>query len=282
MNDLPPELLGPIILLACTDGGRTGCALSRTSKYLRAASRSMRFHSVALISGKPSQVVQFFACYTAECERTPEMKPRVRQLCLSSARKEQPSASAEFEGEPGTQYQDTEAQKEAQRYLRDVMFLIQTLASDLEILCLIDPGQSHTSIEDTLHFPTLKTAGFPCLLELVIIGEEPTIESTSNACIPLYPRLQSLRRVILPQLRRQYQFVLGKHLMIRVWQKRVPGLVDIGVLQMNDVHFEASSAELLQKVRRERKIQLSSALTELIASLSPRRRRLSVSSDPCG
>ncbi|KIP08963.1 hypothetical protein PHLGIDRAFT_355069 [Phlebiopsis gigantea 11061_1 CR5-6] len=50
MQHCPPELLLRIATYACTDDGRTGCALSEVSRYIRDASRRVRYHSLAIRS----------------------------------------------------------------------------------------------------------------------------------------------------------------------------------------------------------------------------------------
>jgi hypothetical protein len=57
MEHLPFELLDRILKSACTDNGRTGCALSAVSHHVRDASAYMRYHSVALQN--PKQICAF-------------------------------------------------------------------------------------------------------------------------------------------------------------------------------------------------------------------------------
>jgi hypothetical protein len=56
-TDLPPELWDKIVQLACTDGGKTGCALSLVSRRVRELSHLFRLQSIALL--KPVQMEQF-------------------------------------------------------------------------------------------------------------------------------------------------------------------------------------------------------------------------------
>jgi hypothetical protein len=56
-TDLPPELWDKIVQLACTDGGKTGCALSLVSRRVRELSHLFRLQSIALL--KPIQMQQF-------------------------------------------------------------------------------------------------------------------------------------------------------------------------------------------------------------------------------
>jgi hypothetical protein len=48
LDQLPPEIMDQIVEGACTDGGKTGCALSGVSRTIRDASAPMRYYSVAL------------------------------------------------------------------------------------------------------------------------------------------------------------------------------------------------------------------------------------------
>ena len=65
MDGLAVEVIEKIAAFACTDGGRTGLSLSLTSKYIREATRAVRFHSVSLTKG-PKQVSQFSSHFNAE------------------------------------------------------------------------------------------------------------------------------------------------------------------------------------------------------------------------
>ncbi|KAH9851340.1 hypothetical protein C2E23DRAFT_886529 [Lenzites betulinus] len=82
MDTLPIENLQCIFTLACIDGGRTGLSLSLTSKAIRAASRTARFHSVSLVAN-PRRLQAFVALYERECDPSLEDKPRIRHLYLS-------------------------------------------------------------------------------------------------------------------------------------------------------------------------------------------------------
>ena len=66
MNKLALETLQQIFQQACADGGYTGCSLSLTSKSIRIAARSVRFHSVSLTSQIDS-VCAFLRLYEKEC-----------------------------------------------------------------------------------------------------------------------------------------------------------------------------------------------------------------------
>ncbi|KAI0355405.1 hypothetical protein OH77DRAFT_1504237 [Trametes cingulata] len=287
METLPPELLEPIFLQACTDGGQTGCALSLTSKSIRVASRTARFHTVALVSGSPSQVVQFVACFSSERELAGDVEPPVRHLCLAAAQRARPrpafrpqARAADSEGEsfPSAVEQSQpaamgkqETQKETQRYVRDVMALVHMLAPDLETLCLIDPDPRREM--EALHFPTLLSAGFPSLLELAIVGNEPVIRPTAEARTPLYPRLKTLHRIHVARVLRLHTIEDAQNATLEGWKERAPLLTEMNVSQLGGLRYGAGIAELLHKLLLDRKIQLSPIIEELLSFKRMGRRR---------
>jgi hypothetical protein len=59
MDRLPSELVHSILQKACTDDGKTGCALSTVFHYIRTASSAMRYHSIALRGAR--QIRKFLA-----------------------------------------------------------------------------------------------------------------------------------------------------------------------------------------------------------------------------
>ncbi|KAI0326829.1 hypothetical protein GY45DRAFT_1437349 [Cubamyces sp. BRFM 1775] len=84
MDVLPLETLQRIFTLACTDGGPTGNALSLTSKAIRAASRTTRFHTVSLIAN-PRRLNSFLALYELEADGGHD-KPHIRHLYVTFPR----------------------------------------------------------------------------------------------------------------------------------------------------------------------------------------------------
>jgi hypothetical protein len=73
----PREIWDAILTLACTDGGKTGCALSQVSKHIREISHCIRIQSACLESLR--QVDSF----QRELERRKPSERRVRFLYLS-------------------------------------------------------------------------------------------------------------------------------------------------------------------------------------------------------
>lgn len=76
MDHCPVELWSKIARLACTDGGRTGCSLSLVSQYIRDATASARYTSVA-ITNRAS--VQAFANLATTVEA---FNPVIRHLLV--------------------------------------------------------------------------------------------------------------------------------------------------------------------------------------------------------
>ena len=88
LHDLPVEILEEIFEQACTDGGKTACALSLVSVSINAASRAARFHSASLLSGLPAQIeAARHALLRAQeaASAAGSTLPRVRHLALSLA-----------------------------------------------------------------------------------------------------------------------------------------------------------------------------------------------------
>lgn len=157
MENLAAELLDEIFTLACTDGGYTGCSLSLVSKHLRAASRSARFYSVILVSGSAQQLSQFSSCFFSERTVTSGTTPRVRHLCIASAKRK---ARVAFRPKD-------EDDHEQQAFVADVAALLVAVAPDLYTLSLI---YGHRPIPDELRFPDVLALHFPLLEELTIVG----------------------------------------------------------------------------------------------------------------
>ncbi|KAI1795028.1 hypothetical protein LXA43DRAFT_61413 [Ganoderma leucocontextum] len=89
MHSLPLEIQHEIFVLACTDGGRTGLALSLTSRSYRDAARPVRLHSVAIRAFSHIEgALRSYKRDQAELEASGStLKPQVRHLLLSPADK---------------------------------------------------------------------------------------------------------------------------------------------------------------------------------------------------
>ncbi|KAI0350451.1 hypothetical protein OH77DRAFT_1524846 [Trametes cingulata] len=194
LEDLPLELIHEIFLLACTDGGRTGCSLSLVSKAVRALSRAARFNTLSFTAGSLWQITRFLDVLedtldTAKREGTP--RPRVRHLCVVTA-------VGGYGGSPtGTKLSDfEEGVLEHHRMLKQVLpeedleqknalmvrqfhgalqLLFCAVSADLESLCLLRRiGASFFSpLNDAPGARWIVCDGFPQLRELYFCDARP-------------------------------------------------------------------------------------------------------------
>ncbi|RDX53703.1 hypothetical protein OH76DRAFT_1374809 [Lentinus brumalis] len=207
MDRLAVELLEQIFLLACTDGGFTGAALSRVSKHIRNASRAARFHSIALISPFPDTLEQFASCYVHQRAFSGEVTPKVHHLLITSAIRQSDPARVVLR--PNLNASDVSKcsadmtkkhlevlEKEQRKFNVDVTSLLQLLAPDLISLTLI---HCHRYGKNELRIPlTIEVSGgFPLLQELTLAGIPPTFTSTDCPSGSLYPHLERLHLCLL-------------------------------------------------------------------------------------
>nr|VWP00519.1 Cytochrome P450 3A13 [Ganoderma boninense] len=129
MHVLPLEIQHGIFLLACTDGGRTGLAISLTSRSYRDAVRPVRFHSIAVRAFPHiADVIQSYKHDLAELEASGStLKPRVRHLLLSPESK-QPNDANQFALEEESSAAEDEA------YTASVVALLQLVGPTLTTL----------------------------------------------------------------------------------------------------------------------------------------------------
>lgn len=198
MRDLAAELLEDIFALACTDGGYTGCSLSLVSKYIQAASRSTRFHSISLVSGTAQQLAKFLQCFDAACAVTRAQNggrtPCIRHLCITAAEGEEKPKSWCYERTWVDKAADAACEavvaKEHARYTAKLISLLQRVAPGLHTLSLIhwQGWQQLTMLHD------IECAGFPLLQELTLVGPNPFVPAEGCADA-LFPRLAHLHLV---------------------------------------------------------------------------------------
>lgn len=150
--------------MTCTDGGYTGCSLSRVSKAVREASRAGRFTAISLQSASADCVHQFLFLFTQQraCAiRAGTSQSRIRYLFLASPRR-----TTAYE--PLSHSGHTDHDLELRAYQSDVNALIELVAPDLQALFLLE-GQR--SFSKTLWLPSIgRTTNFPMLQELYLTG----------------------------------------------------------------------------------------------------------------
>ena len=161
LGALPNELLQEIFAFACTDGGYTGCSLSRVSSHVREITRLSRFHSILLIPHQhPDQLRQFMTCFTAECaaaDATSDPVPRVRHLYVTHGGRQVDQ----------TEYpMPSELDHEYRTFQNQVLSLLELVAQDLYTLCMAAGPRSLKTL------PLPEAVGkipFPLLKELTIV-----------------------------------------------------------------------------------------------------------------
>ncbi|KAI0711062.1 hypothetical protein C8T65DRAFT_648030 [Cerioporus squamosus] len=217
IDRLPVEVLEPISVLACTDNGSTGCALSRVSQRMRAATRAGRFTSVALSSRTAQQLASFLACFVAERSRVAAgySTPKVRHLFLASAKR------TLKDDDPG-------AGEELKSYQQDISSLIDLVATDLYSLLVFHERGFYG---DELYLPDIGLASYPSLVKLSVFGgglrfvptfpgwdDDDAADSTEDT--PCLPRLTHL------QLSRTsgYSSGIGR---LKRWTREAPGLTHL-------------------------------------------------------
>ncbi|PIL36238.1 hypothetical protein GSI_01900 [Ganoderma sinense ZZ0214-1] len=92
-NRLPLEIWQHIFLLACTDGGCTGYALTLVSKFFHDASQLIRFHSLAFSSLRQ---IEGFLAFAERATTAQAKKPKVHHLLLSFSRYPSHETSPDF------------------------------------------------------------------------------------------------------------------------------------------------------------------------------------------
>ncbi|PIL37522.1 hypothetical protein GSI_01216 [Ganoderma sinense ZZ0214-1] len=194
MENLAIELIEKIAAFASTDAGRTAISLSLTSRYIREATRAIRFHSVSLTKNSEKQLSQFLAHFRAEqaalADRT---APRIRHLCI-----------APVEGAAD---------------------ICRMAAPDLYTLALIQGSNAAESDPEVI---LLNGVDFPLLRELTIFG----VGSEFGVLAP-YPKLPSLRRLhILPVSSKKLQLISAPDL--RLWSQRAPEVTHLRVAFTDD------------------------------------------------
>ena len=175
MHVLPLEIQHTIFTLPCTDGGRTGLALSLTSKSYRDAVRPVRLHSVAVrafpyIAG----VLRYYKHDEAElAARRSTLKPRVRHLLLSPERK------ASYDIDPDEVDSEGSEAASDEEYIASLVTLLQLV------------GPTLTTLAYTAQFPfvtLVSVCPMPVLQECTLF--QP-LRERSTETLPGPPRPES-------------------------------------------------------------------------------------------
>lgn len=169
MDTLSVDVWQYIFKLACTDGGRTGAALSRTNKVFRSVSAPYRFYTVKLTRLK--QIEAFLTTYeaaitTASQTTPPSDAPHVRHLFLAFLPGQTDvivlGHAFHFMDFHGWQ-EDKDAWNE--RFVRILTRLFVHLAPSLHTLAVLQNYQ--------VRLPYVRIeGGFPALRELTLLGDD--------------------------------------------------------------------------------------------------------------
>ncbi|KAM5542378.1 hypothetical protein V8D89_003837 [Ganoderma adspersum] len=212
MHVLPLEIQHGVFLLACTDGGRTGLAISLTSRSYRDAVRPVRFHSVAVRAFPHIEgVLQSYKRDLAELEAAGStLKPRVRHLLLSPEDK-QPNDAHILEEETSA--------IEDEAYTTSLAALLQ----------LVGPTLTTLAYTAQFRFTGLgRVCPMPKLEELTVFLNPRERQSTSLPGPPhppaSYPALQKLHIVlswgaVVPDL-------------MGWWAQAAPNVIDVRLTNM--------------------------------------------------
>jgi hypothetical protein len=165
MNNCPVELILKIFSYACTDGGRTGCALSLVSRWIHAVATPVRFQTVSLTG--LSQMRLFINALEAL-----PAPPRVSHLLLSDngiadSESEKPDRCAQWETVCGS-------------IVSTLCGSLISLMADLRSAGVTTAGL----IRADSNFPLLQDLSIACTIERLSMTFPPTP--------PLMPNLRRL------------------------------------------------------------------------------------------
>lgn len=210
MQTCPVEILEYISSLSCNDGGLTGRSLSATSKYIRQASSSHRFQSIACRHA--GQTIAFASIL----ESTPLRLRSVRHLLVCSYFSDLDKMTISTQDEVPTGKKLTSWKKPCPP-VQDTLRLYkpyeaftsqQTLAQKvrsaiIRILAITAPTLVTLSFHQTIFLEDLPYSHFPALVELSINqawpGPTGMLEVKALKCLSTFP---SLRRLILTAFER--------------------------------------------------------------------------------
>ena len=235
MDSLPVELITKIAFLACTDGGRTGSALSAVSKRIRDTSHPARYFTVSLASC-PERFDAFINTYESQRSRIPQTTPRVSHLFLSLL---------PVEGEPMYRVPPLPFEQmfhAYDKYLASLHTLgetygptlgriIRALAPDLETLTFV---RGEWKGVGAVH------CAFPRLRELTLVDACPEflrIEDAPPSQAPVFPALARLHTV---------EHFYARPLDFRLWAPHAPRLTHLRCSGIH--HHNSPTAVSLQEI----------------------------------
>ncbi|KAF9462895.1 hypothetical protein BDZ94DRAFT_1260113 [Collybia nuda] len=174
MYKFPIEIWLQIFQLACTDGGSTGRAISRVSRFFHEVSKEVRLQSITVVG-----VPQIVAC-ALMLERTPPNFRRVRHLFVSNCLETPFRRTRTFPtSSRGFWEIDTGACEAFIQILKLVAPTLQTfyLVSNIPRTCILLPVSLPKVVQMTLqgpippaNHPRCETHAFPSLRRLQLLS----------------------------------------------------------------------------------------------------------------
>ncbi|KAI0642166.1 hypothetical protein C8Q79DRAFT_1013465 [Trametes meyenii] len=225
MDTLPLETKQQIFALACTDGGSTGNSLSLTSKSIREASRTSRFHTVYLIADHV-RLEAFVALYDRELKKDRGDKPHIRHLFIKFCRTPVPTNESELK-QPSSTYLDA-----GQR-------LIHAAAPGLYTLMVY---ASWWSLRHFLYFPVIQNP-FPLLREATFVDlcdPRPLFDNDMNIS-PLFPAVTRL-----------HLLTCNTDLALDTWSIVAPNVTHLRVTGISDGHVDQIAQAIGVRIDVER------------------------------
>ncbi|KAI1783741.1 hypothetical protein LXA43DRAFT_955830 [Ganoderma leucocontextum] len=199
MEHLPLETLQQIFRLACTDGGYTGCSLALTSKSIREAAQSTRFHSIAL-AAETERLVALVTLYQDQCSNAASLRPRISHLHLSFPKlantNTRPSDDPVEEDEDwDEEIEDDDDDDEASSSPLGSLIAARITAAQ-QFLSLVADDLHSLVITEANAVPLFDRA-FPSLRELTLLryADPSKLTAPNSKILPLFPALTHLHIV---------------------------------------------------------------------------------------
>ncbi|KAI1783745.1 hypothetical protein LXA43DRAFT_306071 [Ganoderma leucocontextum] len=194
MEHLPLETLQQIFRLACTDGGYTGCSLALTSKSIREAAQSTRFHSIAL-AAETERLVALVTLYQDQCSNAAALRPRVSHLHLSLRK----TANTSLSDEPTEEDEwdeESEDDEEVSSSPRSSPVAARLIAAQ-QLLGLVADDLHSLVVTKANAVQPLFDRAFPSLRELTLLRHTDPSKFIAPDCkiLPLFPALTHLHIV---------------------------------------------------------------------------------------
>ena len=226
MDCLPVETLQQIFKLACIDGGYTGCSLALTSRFVRRAAQSTRFHSITL-KADAERLAALVTLYQGQCLNTSGSRPQTAHLHISFQKKVNPSQSngpTEDEWDGSGDEEPSSPPRSSPVATRDItpQQLFALVAGDLESLVITK------DLDFFVSDPSLFDLPFHSLRELTLVrhADPSRLISPGSPVLPLFPALTHLH-LVAPERSRP---------LLAGWVAHAPRVTHLRISAYNRIH----------------------------------------------